>query len=705
MADDQREIDTKKREKAMPLVYLTVLIDMLGLTLTIPILVLLTLHIIGEPASCCPVKESKCINGNVDYYSTTGEDDDIPQSCIDGRLENTSVVGLVNTMYAVGTFISTFWMPKVSDKFGRRYAFLLSLGGSASGFLFFALSQSFWALLLARLWAGLFGGSMVVANAYIADVYKPKERGPKFAQLGATMMLALLIGPLSGAGLVNLFGGSLRAPLIAATSMCVIAFGFASYYIVEPKNMYIAIPTQDSEEDKLIPRDEAASATSATSADASGVELGALDKKDKPIGEAELHPRIDNYNPWKSMFNCAIGCQTFCAQLSFNGLTSCIAVLLMAEKYGFVSSDGSVDEARMSLQIGLNTILISLSAMPTMIIFFPKLLAKFGILLVGVGGTCCFGACIFSLPFTPNIDVLMVVMVLIGISNGLQMNVSTIALSSNAPKAHIAETLAVGSTCDAMAAIVGPFMTQLFLVNLEAPFVLAGCAAWFGASMLILIKLFCDESSKGSTDAPKEERARRVSTIMGETGFNLAMLEEAELDELEAEARAFAPRAPRLGRPVFDPKTIAAAIFPNQEAGKDYDEVFAEDVATYMSALHATWEKQNHLQVLETRADVKVLDDLASKKAKGEIEDGVYQEKRSDELQKQRIHRRALTVHTELIKNSHPYLPDRGDWDNINPEFLEAIGQLLEATGHDDWAKAIPGFASGELSAKHLVPH
>ena len=60
------------------------------------------------------------------------------------------------------------------------------------------------------------------------------------------------------------------------------------------------------------------------------------------------------------------------------------------------SFDGSVDEARMSLQIGLNTILISLSAMPTMIIFFPKLLAKFGILLVGVGATCCFGACIFA---------------------------------------------------------------------------------------------------------------------------------------------------------------------------------------------------------------------------------------------------------------------------------------------------------------------
>ena len=82
-----------------------------------------------------------------------------PQDCADDRVSQQSLVGLVNTMYAVGTFISTFWMPKVSDRYGRRIAFLLSLGGSCTGFLFFAFSMNIGMLCVARLYAGLFGGS------------------------------------------------------------------------------------------------------------------------------------------------------------------------------------------------------------------------------------------------------------------------------------------------------------------------------------------------------------------------------------------------------------------------------------------------------------------------------------------------------------------------------------------------------------------
>ena len=330
--------------------------------------------------------------------------------------------------------------------------------------MFFALSNNFIVLVLARFYGGLFGGSMVVANAYITDVFPPKERGPKFAQLGATMMLALLIGPLSGAGLVALFGGSLRAPLIAATGLATIAFALASHYIVEPEDLRVAA----AEPDKSQAESEALLAA------ASDVKLG-----DAP---PEKDEKDASHNPWMSRFNLAIGCQTFCTTMSFNGLTSCIAVLLMAEKYGFVQSDGTTDQARMSLQIGLNTILISIAAMPTMIALFPKLLARFGILVVGTVGTSLFGACIFSLPFTPSIEVLIVLMPLIGIANGLQMNVSTISLSANAKKGHIAETLAVGTTCDAVAAIIGPFITQLFVVGLEVPFMIAGGAAWFGVS-------------------------------------------------------------------------------------------------------------------------------------------------------------------------------------------------------------------------------
>ncbi len=65
-----------------------------------------------------------------------------------------------------------------------------------------------------------------------------------------------------------------------------------------------------------------------------------------------------------------------------------------------------------------------------MIVLFPKLLAKYGILVVGIVGTVIFGALLFYLPFTPNITVVMFLMAFLGSSNGLQMNVSTIVRKS-----------------------------------------------------------------------------------------------------------------------------------------------------------------------------------------------------------------------------------------------------------------------------------
>jgi predicted MFS family arabinose efflux permease len=69
-------------------------------------------------------------------------------------------------------------------------AFFLSLQGSLVGFLLFAFAANFTMLLCVRFVAGLFGGSAVIGNAYITDVYEPHERGPMFARMvgGASLL-------------------------------------------------------------------------------------------------------------------------------------------------------------------------------------------------------------------------------------------------------------------------------------------------------------------------------------------------------------------------------------------------------------------------------------------------------------------------------------------------------------------------------------
>ena len=64
-----------------------------------------------------------------------------------------------------------------------------------------------------------------------------------------------------------------------------------------------------------------------------------------------------------------------------------------------------------------------------------------------------------------------------------------------------------------------------------------------------------------------------------------------------------------------------------------------------------------------------------------------------------------MTVHNEIIEKAHPFLPERGSWENPSPAFLAAIHDMLEGLGHTDWAGQIPGFSHGEFQPKNLVPH
>lgn len=64
----------------------------------------------------------------------------------------------------------------LSDTFGRRPMILLSLGGSATGFLCQGLSPSLEFFMASRAVAGIFGGSIPISQAYIADVTTREER-------------------------------------------------------------------------------------------------------------------------------------------------------------------------------------------------------------------------------------------------------------------------------------------------------------------------------------------------------------------------------------------------------------------------------------------------------------------------------------------------------------------------------------------------
>jgi MFS family permease len=147
-------------------------------------------------------------------------------------------VGLLMSVYSVMQFIfSPFW-GGLSDRIGRRPVMLVSLLGGGLSYLLFAFSNSLCLLFVARGLAGIFGGNISAAHAYIADVTSEKDRSKGMGLIGAAFGLGFIFGPLLG-GLLGVLGQKLgtEPPLglsfsaLGASLLCLIN-GAVAYFVL-----------------------------------------------------------------------------------------------------------------------------------------------------------------------------------------------------------------------------------------------------------------------------------------------------------------------------------------------------------------------------------------------------------------------------------------------------------------------------------------
>lgn len=127
------------------------------------------------------------------------------------------VVGLLVTSYSVVQFFLAPVWGRLSDRYGRRPVLLLGLVGSAVAYLVFAWAGSVSVLLLSRVLAGIGGATIPVAEAYIADVTPPERRAGNMGLIGAAFGLGFTLGPALGGALSTV---SLQAPGYAAAALC-----------------------------------------------------------------------------------------------------------------------------------------------------------------------------------------------------------------------------------------------------------------------------------------------------------------------------------------------------------------------------------------------------------------------------------------------------------------------------------------------------
>ncbi|MEM7126549.1 MAG: TCR/Tet family MFS transporter [Chloroflexota bacterium] len=180
----------KERKPQLGFIFITLLLDILGIGLIIPVLPELI----------------KSLAGN-DIESAS------------------SIYGIMVAVYALMQFVFAPLLGSLSDQYGRRPIILLSLLGAGLDYLLLAFAPTLAWLFVGRVIAGITAANITTATAYIVDVSPPEERAKNFGLLGAAFGVGFVIGPAIG-GLLGDVG--LRVPflVVAGVTLLNVLYGY-----------------------------------------------------------------------------------------------------------------------------------------------------------------------------------------------------------------------------------------------------------------------------------------------------------------------------------------------------------------------------------------------------------------------------------------------------------------------------------------------
>lgn len=187
----------KSRNAAIGFIFVTMMIDIIGLGLIIPVL-------------------PKLIEG----LTHTG----ISAAAKYG--------GWLTATYAIMQFLFAPILGRLSDQYGRRPVLLISIFGMAVDYIILFFAPSIVWLFIGRALSGIMGASFTTATAYIADISTPENRAKNFGMTGAAFGLGFIIGPGLG-GLLGSFGP--RIPFLVAAILS--ALNWLYGYFVLPESL------------------------------------------------------------------------------------------------------------------------------------------------------------------------------------------------------------------------------------------------------------------------------------------------------------------------------------------------------------------------------------------------------------------------------------------------------------------------------------
>jgi MFS transporter, DHA1 family, tetracycline resistance protein len=215
----------KHRAPGIAFVFVTLLLDVLGFGLLIPVAPKLLAYVQG-----LPILDSKT---EAAMAEMTPEDRAATERAIhDAESATAPQVGMLMATYAAMQFVCAPILGSLSDRFGRRPVILVSLAGSGIDYLIAATAPNLAILFITRAVNGISGANMTACSAYIADITPPEKRAASFGIIGAAFGLGFVLGPLAGGVIGSI---DIRLPYVAAGVLTLINWLYG--YLIMPESL------------------------------------------------------------------------------------------------------------------------------------------------------------------------------------------------------------------------------------------------------------------------------------------------------------------------------------------------------------------------------------------------------------------------------------------------------------------------------------
>lgn len=186
---------TQPRKGAMAFIFVTLMLDAMGIGLILPVMPELIQELEGEG---------------------------IGDAAIWG--------GILLSTFAAMQFLFAPLLGALSDRFGRRPVLLISLIIMCIDYVVMALAQTIWLVFLTRVVGGITAATQSTASAYIADISPPEKKSANFGLVGAAFGLGFVMGPVLGGWLAE---WGTRAPFWAAAVLSGANFLFGVFILPE----------------------------------------------------------------------------------------------------------------------------------------------------------------------------------------------------------------------------------------------------------------------------------------------------------------------------------------------------------------------------------------------------------------------------------------------------------------------------------------